>query len=92
MTKFTDTSFVAQVAANIFDNLPALQAHKNPGLRDELERFLSTERELGVEDGLVWWFEQKHIYPHLYRMAMDYLSIPGKIFHCACKWTCSCKI
>jgi hypothetical protein len=63
---------------NIFDNLPALRTSANPGLRDELESFLSTERELGVTDGLVWWFERKHIYPRLYRMALDYLSIPGK--------------
>jgi len=34
------------------------------------------EREVGVKDGLVWWFEWKHIYPRLYWMAMDYLSIP----------------
>ena len=64
--------------ANIFDNLLVLQASANPGLHDELERFLSIEREIGVTDGLVWWFERKHIYPHLYWMAMDYLSIPGK--------------
>ena len=28
----------------------------------------------------MWWYEHKHIYPHLSRMAMDYLSIPGKYF------------
>ena len=26
----------------------------------------------------MWWYERKHIYPRLSRMAMDYLSIPGK--------------
>jgi hypothetical protein len=69
--------------ANIFDDLPALQDQtlENRGLHDELERFLSTERELGVKNGLVWWFERKHIYPRLYRMAMDYLSIPGKFIY-----------
>lgn len=66
--------------ANIFDELPALQALDNPRLHDELERFLSTERDLGVKNGLVWWFERKHIYPRLYQMAMDYLSIPGEFF------------
>ena len=75
--------------ANIFDDLPVLQAHDNPGLHDELERFLSMEREVGVKDDLVWWFEWKHIYPRLYWMAIDYLSIPGKNFFCACEWTCS---
>ena len=39
--------------ANIFDNLPSLQAlGKNPGTQDELERFLSTEWELGVQEWL----------------------------------------
>ena len=60
---------------NIFDNLPALKSVEN--FEDELDRFLSTEREVGVVDGLAWWFERKHIYPRLSRMAMDYLSIPG---------------
>lgn len=41
--------------------------------------YLSTERELSVKDGLLWWYERKHIYPHLSRMAMDYLSIPGNL-------------
>ena len=45
---------------------------------DELEKYLSTKRELNVQDGLMWWYERKHIYPHLSHMAMDYLSIPGK--------------
>lgn len=64
--------------ANIFDKLPALQPPRIRELRDELERYLSTGRELHVKDGLLWWFERKHIYPRLYRMATDYLSIPGK--------------
>jgi len=28
------------------------------------------EQELGVKNGLVWWFERKHIYPRLYWMAI----------------------
>jgi hypothetical protein len=52
-------------------------------LRDELELYLSTPRDLRVKNGLVWWFERKHIYPTLYRMATDYLSIPGKLLLCA---------
>ena len=62
---------------NIFDNLPALQAPRRSELRDELERFLSTDPE-HVEDVLLWWFEHKHMYPQL---ALDYLTIPGMIFH-----------
>ena len=41
--------------------------------------YLSTERELSVKDSLLWWYERKHIYPRLSRMAMDYLSIPGNL-------------
>jgi len=67
--------------ANIFDNLPALQAPNIQELMDELARYLSTGRELHVKNGLLWWFERKHIYPTLYRMAMDYLSIPGKLIY-----------
>jgi hypothetical protein len=62
---------------NIFDNLPALLAPKKSALRDDLDRFLSTDPE-DVTDALLWWYEHKHVYPHLYRMALDYLSIPGK--------------
>ena len=65
---------------NIFDNLLVLQAPNIRELMDELARYLSTGRDLHVKDGLLWWFERKHIYPTLYRMAMDYLSIPGTLF------------
>ena len=41
--------------------------------------YLSVDRELHVRNGLRWWFDRKHIYPCLSRMAMDYLSIPGKL-------------
>jgi hypothetical protein len=34
-----------------------------------------------VKDPLKWWVENRYIYPNLYRMALDYLSIPGK-----CGW------
>ena len=65
---------------NIFNNLPALQPPKAAMHRDELERYLSTNHKLHVKDGLLWWHERKHIYPHLSRMALDYLSILGKLF------------
>ena len=28
-----------------------------------------------VKDVLLWWYEQKDVYPHLHQMALDYLSI-----------------
>jgi hypothetical protein len=60
----------------MFDSLPALAVPKCADLRDELDRFLSTDHEY-VQDVLMWWFERRHIYPRLSRMALDYLSIPG---------------
>jgi hypothetical protein len=66
-------------STNIFDDLPALRPPKAAVHRDELEKYLSTDRELHVNDGLLWWHERKHIYPRLSRMALDYLSIPGKL-------------
>ena len=51
-------------------------------LDDELAKYLSTPRDLSVKDGLRWWYDCKHLYPRLHRMAMDYLSIPGKFFLC----------
>jgi hypothetical protein len=60
----------------MFDDLPALAVPKSSELRDELERYLSTDPEF-VPDVLSWWYEQQHVYPCLSRMAIDYLSIPG---------------
>jgi len=45
-------------------------------LRDELDRYLSTDPEQ-VNDVCKWWYERKEIYPRLHRMALDYLTIPG---------------
>lgn len=59
----------------MFDNLPSLIAPRSSALRDELDRYLSTGPE-DVQDALLWWYERKHIYPRLHRMALDYLAIP----------------
>jgi hypothetical protein len=61
---------------NIFDELPALAAPKMAELHDELARYLSTDPEQ-VKDVLLWWHEHKSMYPHLSRMALDYLTIPA---------------
>jgi hypothetical protein len=61
----------------MFDDLPSLRAPEASKLRDELERFLSTDPEF-VEDVLLWWYEHRHVYPHLHRMALDYLTISGR--------------
>jgi hypothetical protein len=65
---------------NIFDGLPAICAPKATDLRDELDRYLSTDPE-HTDDVLLWWVERKHSYPSLSRMALDYLSIPGKLLY-----------
>jgi hypothetical protein len=68
-------------ATNIFYNLPSLAAPKASDLRDELDRYLSTDPE-HVDDVLAWWHERRGAFPQLSRMALDYLSIPG-MYVCA---------
>jgi len=63
---------------NIFDDLPALSAPSKSDLRDKLDRYLSTDPE-HVTDPIAWWYEKRSVYPRLHRMALDYLTIPGKI-------------
>lgn len=60
----------------MFDDLPALSAPSSSELRDELERYLSTDPEQ-VSDVIGWWYERRGAYPRLHRMALDYLTIPG---------------
>ena len=63
----------------MFDALPSLSAPKRHELRDELDRYLSTDPE-AVEDVLMWWHGHRAMYPCLSRMALDYLTIPGAFF------------
>ena len=62
---------------NIFDSLPALMPPKHAESCDELMVYLSTRPE-PVTDALQWWYQHRTTYPTLYRMALDYLSIPGE--------------
>jgi len=62
--------------ANMFDSLPSLSAPTQKELRDDLDRYLSTDPEM-VGDVLVWWHEHRGMYPSLSRMALDYLTIPA---------------
>jgi hypothetical protein len=48
-------------------------------LRDELERYLSTDPE-NVTNVIAWWHEHRAMYPCLSRMALDYLTIPGRCY------------
>jgi len=59
--------------------LPALSAPPQSDLRDELDRYLSTDPK-HVTHALAWWYEKWAVYPHLHRMALDHLTIPGE-FH-----------
>jgi hypothetical protein len=44
--------------------------------RSELDEYLCKPME-NVKDPLKWWIANRHVYPNLYRMALDFLSIPG---------------
>ncbi|TFK82775.1 hATC-domain-containing protein, partial [Polyporus arcularius HHB13444] len=60
----------------IFNNLPSLAPPTSSELRDELERYLSSDPE-HTTDALKWWYDRRAVYPTLSRMALDYLSIPA---------------
>jgi hypothetical protein len=46
---------------------------------DELEEYLSQPVErLKIPDVMKWWWDKRIVWPRLSRMALDYLSIPGK--------------
>ncbi|KAF8230286.1 hypothetical protein L208DRAFT_1282728, partial [Tricholoma matsutake] len=38
--------------------------------------YLGTDPE-HVTNALAWWYEHKHVYPHLHWMVLDYFLIPG---------------
>jgi len=65
------------ISQNIFDDLPAFKKRsKTMATLDELKLYLSTPPEV-VLHPLRWWYEKRLVYPRLYRMALDYLSIPA---------------
>src|ERR1700680_1016935 len=57
----SDAGVSGMGSSNIFDNLPALSAPRLKELRDELDRYLSTDPE-HVADVLMWWTEKKSMY------------------------------
>ena len=61
----------------MFDTILKSSSSKTVELRSELDRYLSIDTEV-VDNVLLWWWEQKSVYPCLSRMALDYLSIPGR--------------
>jgi hypothetical protein len=77
----------APLEKNLFDNLPAFRQIA-PNERDKISHYLfSAVEDVKNEDVLMWWHEHKHVFPHLYRMALDYHSVPCKfvlLFFLAC--------
>lgn len=55
--------------------MAAFAAPESTELRDELDRYLSSDPE-HVVDAVHWWHARRAEYPHLSRMAIDYLVIP----------------
>ncbi|KIK31665.1 hypothetical protein CY34DRAFT_102941, partial [Suillus luteus UH-Slu-Lm8-n1] len=65
---------------NIFDHIPTLAPPKSTDLCDEVDRYLSTDVEC-VDNAIAWWHEHCGSFPCLSHMALDYLTIPGKLHH-----------
>lgn len=67
----------ASTSNNFFDDLAAFAAPEPTELRDELDRYLSSD-PVKVTDAVRWWSDRRAEYPRLSRMAIDYLIIPRK--------------
>ena len=77
LLKYSQPKSPIPESKNIFDNLPAFNSVATT-LVDEITRYLNTGPEdVKNEDLLVWWYEHRHVYPHLSRMALNYHTIPG---------------
>jgi hypothetical protein len=48
----------------------------------EVDEYLNHPVE-NTLDPLKWWTDNRRVYPNLSSMALDYLSIPRKLFHTA---------
>ncbi len=63
---------------NIFDQRLTFSVPKAQSPENELTSYLNAIPE-PVTNALKWWHERRTIYPCLSRMALDYLSMPGKL-------------
>jgi len=71
------TEVETPITENIFDSLPLFAPlRRSTAVMDELGRYLSIKPEI-VTDAVQWWYEHRKTYPRLYRMALDYLTIPA---------------
>ncbi|KAF5365335.1 hypothetical protein D9758_005494 [Tetrapyrgos nigripes] len=71
-----DEDEVTETKTNHFDNLPSLAPPKTDSFRDELDRYLDGDPK-ATEDVIAWWYDKIKSFPCLYRMALDYLTIPA---------------
>ena len=70
---------VSSSLKNMFDSLPAF-CSVSFGTLDKLMCYMLSEPEdMKNEDVLKWWHEHRHVYPHLYRMGLDYHTVPCKL-------------
>lgn len=67
-------------ASNIFDIFFSDDELDEPTRNDhdELDRYLNTDVDRKVDDPIVWWLDHQHMYPRLSRMALDFLTVPGR--------------
>ena len=67
----------------MFNNHLALSAPSFLDDADELNYYLSMDSEQVGNTGrdlINRWYKRRGVYPHLYHMALDYLTIPGMYF------------
>ena len=62
---------------NIFEDLPALSAPSKSDLRDELNRYLSTDPE-HVTNAISWWYEKHFVYPLIDHVSVNLCSARHK--------------
>ena len=64
-----------------FGTFANISVTKQVGSRSsELDEYLRKAVE-NVKEPLAWWITNRHVYPNLSHMALDYLSIPGKFLN-----------
>lgn len=64
-------------ARNRFANLPSISISKSTTISDKLRWYLAAPPE-EADNPFAWWIKNRHQYPHLSRIALTYLSIPGE--------------
>ena len=65
---------------NMFDDMFDEDSDVELGITDELKVYLEAPPVKIKPDGVIsWWYENMGRFPHLSRMALDHLTIPGKL-------------